>query len=170
MHVLTLFCRESQVKFAEEKWKQRQLVTYFGLACPDFNGLGSSLGLVVFLSFYTHRYQKIRESQVKIAEEQCKSELSAMPTCNMPWPRLVDSPDLGPIGPVFFIVSCAPPLVPCTRSNTIHRAYTQLNYVQLRSTNKQRISSWGFTASIKSLAIFTYVATCGLKPGPRPED
>ena len=26
------------------------------------------------------------ESQVKIAEEQCKSDLSATPTCNMPWP------------------------------------------------------------------------------------
>ena len=49
-----------------------------------------------------------RESQVKIAEEQCKSDLSA--TCNMPCPSW-PIPRHGP-GPSVFIVSYALPPVP----------------------------------------------------------
>ena len=81
-------------------------------------------GPTVFLSFYTQRYQKIRESQMKIAEEQCNSELSATPTCNMPWPRQPRP------RPSVFIVSYASPSVPEDQIQSV--GPTQ--YVNLRST------------------------------------
>ena len=53
MHVVTLCCREGQMKIAEEHYKsdcqQRQHITCFGLASPD---LGLDLGLVFFIVLY----------------------------------------------------------------------------------------------------------------------
>ena len=85
MHVLTLCCRESQVKITEEQWKS-DLSATCDMPWPSLPRLCPWHRPSVFYRFIRTGTRR-SESQLKIAEEQCKSELSSSPTCNMPWPR-----------------------------------------------------------------------------------
>ena len=94
---------------------------------------------------------------MKIAKEQCKSELSATLTCSMPWP-------------VFYhFISTA---TGTRGSNAIYRAY-QICEGEIKSTILTNREFPNFQLRVHSkLQIIShiYVVTYRLRPGPKPED
>ena len=106
---------------------------------------------------YSTRGQGSQQT-VQLAEEQCKSDLSATPTCNMLWPW---KPRPRPSAFYRFICTATG----TRRSNTIYRAYSmceaEINFTIL--TNRE------FQLRVRSkLQIIShiYVTTCRLRPGP----